>query len=64
MLFFLGGGGGYNKYLVAGTCHCLGYFVGKYGIMSIQFQQSGKVHGIMGIHFETRRNLESPYLWT
>ena len=28
----------------------------NYEYMGIQFQQSGNVHGIVGIHFETRRN--------
>ena len=41
---------------------CRGTFFEKYGIMGIQFQQSGNVHGILGIYFETRRNLESSYV--
>ena len=32
-----------------------GTIFGNYGIISIQFQQSGNVPGVMGIHFETRR---------
>ena len=37
-------------------------FFEKYGIVGIQFHQSGKVHGIMGIDFEKRKKLESSYV--
>ena len=39
-----------------------GTFFGKCGIKGIQFQQIENLHGVMGIHFEARRNLESSYV--
>ena len=65
-----GGGGGGERALGGGIIaqgskdvSLLGVpFSGKNGIMGIQFLQSGEAHGSMGMHSETRKDLELVYI--